>query len=282
MIAILGGLGAAVMWATATLCTSRSSRMIAPATVLAWVMLVGSTVTVPFALATGVPDGLDAGTLGWLTVMGAANVVGLLMVYNALRIGKVGIVSPITSAEGAVAALIAVLAGERIGAGAATMLVLIAAGVVLASFGRDDDALIRRHNGIAVALSTGAAGLFGVGLYITGWLSDRLPVAWVLLPPRVLGVLALAVPLTIAGRMRLSRRAAPLVVAAGLCEILGLASYALGARHGIAVAAVLSSQFAVVAAVVAYFLFRERLVRVQLVGIVAVLLGVGVLTALQA
>jgi drug/metabolite transporter (DMT)-like permease len=282
VIAILGGLGAAVMWATATLCTSRSSRMIAPATVLAWVMLVGSTVTVPFALATGVPDGLDAGTLGWLTVMGAANVVGLLMVYNALRIGKVGIVSPITSAEGAVAALIAVLAGERIGAGAATMLVLIAAGVVLASFGRDDDALIRRHNGIAVALSTGAAGLFGVGLYITGWLSDRLPVAWVLLPPRVLGVLALAVPLTIAGRMRLSRRAAPLVVAAGLCEILGLASYALGARHGIAVAAVLSSQFAVVAAVVAYFLFRERLVRVQLVGIVAVLLGVGVLTALQA
>lgn len=282
MIAILGGLGAAVMWATATLCTSRSSRMIAPATVLAWVMLVGSMVTVPFALATGVPDGLDAATLGWLTVMGAANVVGLLMVYNALRIGKVGIVSPITSAEGAVAALIAVLAGERIGAGAATMLVLIAAGVVLASFGRGEEAAARRHNGIAVALSTGAAGLFGVGLYITGWLSDRLPVAWILLPPRVLGVLALAVPLTIAGRMRLSRRATPLVVAAGLCEILGLASYALGARHGIAVAAVLSSQFAAVAAVVAYFLFRERLVRVQLVGIAAVLVGVAALTALQA
>lgn len=282
MIAIVGGLGAAVMWAIATLSTSRSSRMVAPATVLAWVMLVGSTVTAPLALATGVPDGLDAATLGWLVVMGTANVVGLLMVYNGLRIGKVGIVSPISSAEGAVAALIAVLAGERIGAGAAVMLGLIAVGVVLASLARDGDALARRHNGIAAGLATGAAVLFGVGLYIAGRLSDKLPVVWVLLPPRVLGVLALAVPLALAGRMRLTRRAAPLVVAAGLCEILGLASYTLGARHGIALAAILASQFAAVAAVVAYFLFHERLGRVQLVGVVVVLVGVAVLTALQA
>jgi len=72
------------------------------------------------------------------------------------------------------------------------------------------------------------------------------------------------------------------VVTSGLCEVFGFASYAVGARHGIAVAAVLASQFAALAAVAAYFLFHERLTRVQLTGIVAIAVGVAVLTAIQA
>src|SRR5438093_12561800 len=121
MIAILGGLGAAVMWATATLCTSRSSRMIPPVSVLASVMIVGSAASLPFAAVSGVPPQLDAGLIGWLLVIGVSNVGGLLLVYSALRVGKVGIVAAIASAEGAVAATIAVLAGERLSAAAARM-----------------------------------------------------------------------------------------------------------------------------------------------------------------
>jgi drug/metabolite transporter (DMT)-like permease len=45
---------------------------------------------------------------------------------------------------------------------------------------------------------------------------------------------------------------------------------------------VLASQFAAVAAVGAYVLFHERLSRVQLAGVVAILAGVAALTALQA
>ena len=41
MVAILGGLGAAMSWAIATLASSRSSRMIGPMSVLGWVMAVG-------------------------------------------------------------------------------------------------------------------------------------------------------------------------------------------------------------------------------------------------
>ncbi len=281
MTGILGGLGAAVMWATATLCTSRASRMIAPVAVLAWVMLVGAGAMAPFAVAAGVPPGLDAPTVGWLALMGTANLSGLLLVYSALRIGKVGIVAPIASAEGAVAAVIAVLAGEPVAAGAGAMLALIAVGVVLASLARGDGATDRR-DGVAVLLATGAAVVFGIGLYVAGRLSADLPVAWVLLPPRVLGVLALAVPLAVSRRLGLPQRVARLVVAAGLAEIVGFCSYVVGARHGIAVAAVLASQFAALAAVFAYFMFRERLARVQLVGVVAIVVGVAVLTGLQA
>jgi drug/metabolite transporter (DMT)-like permease len=72
------------------------------------------------------------------------------------------------------------------------------------------------------------------------------------------------------------------VLTAGLCEIAGMASYALGARHGIAVAAVLASQFAAVAAIGAYVLFHERLSAVQRTGAGVILLGVAVLTAVNA
>ena len=50
MIAILGGLGAAVAWAISTLCSSRSSRMIEPTSVAAWIMLVGLVIAVPPAV----------------------------------------------------------------------------------------------------------------------------------------------------------------------------------------------------------------------------------------
>jgi len=219
--------------------------------------------------------------LAWLVVIGVSNVGGLLLVYSGLRIGKVGIVAAITSAEGAVAATIAVLTGERLAVAAAMTLALIALGVILASFSREEDAAKRRHDGVAVLLSCGAALLFGVGLYAAGRVSTELPLSWVLLPPRVVGVVVVALPLLLVGKLRFSREAAPYVIAAGIAEIIGLGSYTVGARHGIAISAVLGSQFAALSAIVAFFLFRERLARVQLVGVTAIIVGVAALTVLR-
>jgi drug/metabolite transporter (DMT)-like permease len=133
-----------------------------------------------------------------------------------------------------------------------------------------------------VLLAGIAAVCFGIGLYATARVSDELPLVWALVPARVLGVAAVALPLVAARRLVLTRAALPLVVVSGLCEVGGFASLALGSRHGIAVAAVLASQFAAVAAVAAYVLFHERLTRVQLAGVLAILAGVAALTALQA
>ena len=79
----------------------------------------------------------------------------------------------------------------------------------------------------------------------------------------------------------MSRRLAPLVIASGVGEVAGFFAFTAGARHGIAVAAVLSSQWATIAAVAAYVLFRERLGRIQLIGVVVVIAGVALLSALR-
>ena len=282
MDAILGGLGAAAMWAVSTVSTSRSTKLVPPSSVLASVMLIGTIITAPFALASGVPEAFDAETLAWVVASGLANIVGLLLAYTSLRVGKVGVVAPITSTQGAVAALIAVLAGETIAPGSGLMLALIALGVALASLSSATDPAEGRGDGRSALLAGGSAALFGFGLYTIGRVSGDLPVAWVLFVQRLLGVLVLTVPMAALGRMRMTRRALPFVLLSGVCEIVGLAAFSVGARQGIAVTAILSSQFAALAAVVAYFLFDERLRRVQVVGVTAIVVGVAVLTSLQA
>jgi uncharacterized membrane protein len=249
--------------------------------VLAGVMTIGAALAAPLALATGVPATMRGANLLWLLGSGLANLLGLLLAYSALRVGKVGIVAPITSAQGAAAAVIAILAGERIAPGSGPMLALIALGVALASVsGTGGPSADRDRRG--PLLAGGAAALFGVGLYASGRLSNELPLAWILFVPRLLGVVVFAVPMALLGRVRLRRAAVPYIVLSGVCELLGLAFFTLGARGGIAIAAILASQFAALAAVLAYVLFGERLHRIQVAGVAAIVVGVAVLTGLQA
>jgi len=286
-MAILGGLGAAVAWAVTLLCTSRATRMIGSGSVLAWVMLVGFCIVVPWGALVGVPDELDGGSATWLLVAGLGNIVGLLLVYTALREGKVGIVGPIVSTEGAIAAVLAVLAGEHLAAGSAAMLALIAVGIALAATTAESSdvsevasAVDRARSVPMIALV--AACSFGTSIYATARASADLPIAWAVAPPRVLGVLLVFVPLVATSRLRVTRPSVPLVVIAGIAEVVGFALFAVGSRYGVAVAAVLASQFAAIAAVAAYFLFNERLTRVQLAGVATIVAGVAILTALQA
>ncbi|HYU04065.1 MAG TPA: EamA family transporter [Jatrophihabitantaceae bacterium] len=282
MTPILGGLLAACLFATATLCSSRSSRLIPPSSVLAWVMLVGLVVTVPTVGLAAAPVGVGAAEVGWLVVAGSGNVAGLLLAYSALRLGKVSIVAPVLSTEGAVAAVISVATGESIETASACLLLLIVVGVVLAAAAPDAIVTAPGSRLRPFVLAALAAGAFGTSLYATGHVSASLPLPWVILPARLIGVVGVTLPLLAAGRLRLTRRAAPLVVAGGLCEVLGFGAYALGARDGLAVAAVLASQFAGIAAISAFAFFRERLTRLQLSGVAIVAVGVALLSAVRA
>ena len=282
MIAILGGIGAAAVFATATLCSSRSTRMIGAGPVLAWVMILGTLIVVPWAGVEGVPVDLDAASIGWLAVAGCGNVAGLLLAYSALRLGKVGIVAPVVSTEGAIAAVIAVLAGEQISAGVGATLGVIALGILLAAATRTrEDTSVEAADWVVALYALAAAVSFGFSLYATARVSADLPIAWALLPARLVGLVVVALPLVLTARLTLTRPALPFVLASGAAEVVGFTLFAIGSRHGIAVSAVLASQFGAIAAAAAFVLFRERLATVQVVGVVVIVAGVSVLSALQ-
>ncbi len=308
MIAILGGLGAALLWAAATLASSRSSRMLGSRVVLGWVMLVGMVVGLPLAILSPGPATIEPSTFALLALAGTCGVVGLQLAYAALRIGKVSIVAPILATEGAVAALIAVALGDVIGPVAAAMLAVIAVGIVLSarSPGKtdvaagefdvvadaidepppvgappipDEHAIDARRSAI---LAIAAALVFGVALVAAGKAASLVPVTWVALTARIVAMGVVVLPLAIQGRMRMTRAALPLIVIAGLAEFLGAISHAFGARDSVAIAAVMGSQFAAVAAVAAFLLFKERIGRLQLVGVVLIVAGVTILSAVTA
>ena len=131
---------------------------------------------------------------------------------------------------------------------------------------------------VAVLLATAAAVAFGLSLYSTGHASADVPIAWALLPPRLLGTLVLFLPLLLLRRLRITRRAAPLVAGMAMCEVFGFTAFAIGAQYDVAVTSVLASQFAPIAAVAAFVLFKEKLGRTQIIGVAVIVIGVTALS----
>jgi drug/metabolite transporter (DMT)-like permease len=252
-----------------------------PSSVVAWMMLVGLAAALAMIAVDSEPLSFTLSDALWMLIAGAGNAFGLLLTYSALRQGKVGLVAPIASTEGAVAAVIAVSTGESIRTASLSLLVTIVAGIVLAALAKEERPVPGERKSLSIELAALAALAFGVSLFATGRLGASLPVGWALLPPRAVGVVAITIPLALTGRLHLVRAAWPLVVAAGLAEVAGFASYVVGARHDISVTAVLASQFAAIASLAAYFLFKERLTRLQLLGVALIVLGVAALTVVQ-
>lgn len=303
MIAILGGLGAAVLWAAANLASSRSSRMIGASSALAWMMFVGLAVTAPFVPFAGPLPNLTPILAFWLAASGLGSVIGLFFVYRGLRIGKVGPVLAIASTEGAIAAVVAVIAGEKLTIPVAVMLVVIAVGIAVVALATGDTADAGEAAGEATGgapdsspattkprrgadrqaalFGTAGAIAFGFSIYGTAQAGMSLPIVLAIMPARVTGVAFVFIPMALAGRLKMTRRAAPLVVITALGEVLGNAVYVLGARESIAIAAVLACQYAAVGAVAAFFLFRERLSMLQRSGVAAIAVGVAILTAVR-
>ncbi len=282
MVSIVFGLGTAIFFAAGSLLNSRAVRLIPAWSVVAWMMLIGLAITLPFAFAAGIPEGLGADTFAWLAMSGLGNVSGLVLASFAFRVGKVGIIAPILATEGAISATLAAMSGESIAPSVAMTLLVIVGGIVLAASAPDPAPIDHERPVLAALLALAGAACFGVSLFASGQLSQDLPIAWVLLPARVVGTVALAIPLIATRRLRITRKALPLVVTMGFTEVLGFTCFAIGAQYLVGVTSVLSSQFAPIAAVMAYLLFKERLGRLQILGVAVIVIGVVTLTVLTA
>lgn len=280
--AVLAGVVTAGIWAAATLLAARASRILGPWSTTSWVVLIGGLATLPLVLADGLPGAGDADEVAILAVVGLGYATGLILLYAALAGGKVPIAAPIVSTEGAIAATLAVLWGEAAGAPLLALLALVVAGVVLTTLepsGGPADVpagAIDRHALLAVA----AALAFGVSLFAAGRSSTEVPLSWVVAAGRLAGIGLVALPVLLVGRLRLVRAAVPFVLACGLLEVAGYFTFAWGAQDSIAVTAVLASQFAAAAAVVAH-LMGERIAPRQWLGVGMVTVSVTAITLLR-
>ncbi|HLH64792.1 MAG TPA: EamA family transporter [Solirubrobacteraceae bacterium] len=307
MIAILGGFGAALIWSVGAIFASRAAQKLGPRLTLAWVMGLGLVMMgaiLPFSSHAR----LSSAAVIWLVVGGAGNVGGLLLMYRALRVGQMGVVMPVVSTEGGIAALIAIITGQAVGVLRGAALAVTVLGVMLTAFARSpvredepapspsvlEPAMAgaleppkvsvnlphpRGHEDrVGAAWACLGALVFGVGLFGTGRAGSLVPAGWAILPPRVVGVVVVTLPMALRGQLRVPTGMIGAVTLSSACEIGGFYAYAVGARHGIAVAAVLSTLTGAIAAGFGRVLFGERLRFTQLVGIATIFVGVATLS----
>ena len=278
MIPILGGLGAALCWGASTVVASRSTRILGSQQALAYVMLLGFAALALLAPVNGVPAHAGGHPWAWALLAGAGSAAGLSMMYRALRLGKVGVVAPIASTEGAIAAVISIALGEQLTAGVTVCLIVVACGVVLVTMrGRASDVHLRPS-----MYALGASCLFGVNLVASSRAGDVLGPLWTILVARIVGVSLIALPLILRGSLRSPGRAWWMVAFSAAAEVLGFTFYVIGSHHGVAIPAVLGSQFAAVATIGSFVIFGERISRRQIAGATVIVIGVSALAALQA
>lgn len=257
-----------------------SNRAIAYRQILVATLLGG------VACYMGGPAPLDASAVGYTVLVSILGYLPLLLFFQGLRIGKVGIISALTQAKIIVTASLSVLfLAEGLSVIQILGLLLVFAGLVALSLSRDEMAaaadnnagLLRLARGAGYALSAGV--LWGVVFFLFKFCVSRVGpwVASFVIELTVLCCSALHVLLT-EGTLRTSgvtRNTLLLVLAGAISAAFGTLFFNVGITYSnVSVVCTFTFSAAAVSAVAGWIFLGERLDRRQIISVAAVIAGV--------
>ena len=312
-IGILLATGVAILWGSADVCATLGARRLGTMTTT-FISLLVSVITLTLfgaiafrqlaltsqMLALSIPLGLLTGLMAAL---------GYATFYRGLELGPIAIVSPLAAADGAIAAVLAILLlHESVSAWQVGTLLVIFFGIILASTNLEELLRLLRPSGDRPLARGGirwgiiAALAFGVMLFGIGAASQRwgwfLPIFWT----RFFGALALAgvigwrsyrsrnsqisgsagsrkgIDVSFfrlgAGQRNAVERISILPLGVGLFETAGLVMYSVGTQiAATSIVATISSTFTLIPILFGITFLRERPAVNQLVGVCMVIAG---------
>lgn len=271
---VIYGLLAALGWGTGDFLLSRISRQIGLRQALLWAQMLGiGAIGLVLLLSR---DALPTDGRLWLlaVVVNIFNVAGTVLLYRALTIGTLAIVSPIAASFAVVTAGLAVAGGERPEPLAFGGALLVVAGVIVVSRA-GAEGRTASLKGIGAAM--GAALCYGIFFWMLAPVSAGMGIAWPVLVGRLLAVLTALVMLGLAReRPCLPPRSTwGALTTAVIFDTGAFLSYNLGiATAYVSVVAALASIFSAVTVILAWLILRERLASLQWAGVAAVIVGV--------
>ena len=272
---VVFGLASAACWGAGDFCGGLATKRTHVYSVVIASQLVGVVMLIGLALAFAekVPSPVH---LLWGSLGGLAGTLGLIAFYSALASGRMGVAAPVAGVIGAAAPAIlgAVLEGWP---GTARAVGFVLALIAVWFISRTEDAAFRvRELGLAAV-----AGLsFGVFFMFIHRASET-AVLWPLVAARLTSLSMLFIVATATRQPRLPEvKHLPLVALVGVLEVGGNAFYALAAHVGrLDVAAVISSLYPGTTVWLAWLILKERITRLQTVGIVAALAAIVLIAA---
>jgi drug/metabolite transporter (DMT)-like permease len=214
----------------------------------------------------------------WSAAGGVFGGVGIALLYHALSIGKMGVVSPITAViAAAFPVVVGIVRGDALRWFQLLGIFVALVAVVLISLSKEETGEREiRTAGVKEAIASGVAlGIFFLALGIgqRGHGFDGLLAARI-------GSVGCLLLLALARRTapRLPRAAVGAVVASGAIDMAANALYVVAAQTGeLAVASVLTSLYPASTVLLARVVLRERLQQVQKLGVALALIGVALI-----
>jgi drug/metabolite transporter (DMT)-like permease len=274
----------ALVYGAADFCGGLAARRMPALAVVVWSQVIGSAVLlVVLPLGGGVPRASD---FLWGIACGVAGAGAIILLYRALAVGTMGVVSPVTAVlAAAVPVAFAVVRGDRPAPLAVAGIALALIAVVLVSSappaaGTTGDAPLARTTprqrlapGVLEALGAGVAfGFFFIAFSRTHADSGLYPLVTTRMTSLALlagGGFALRAP------MRVHRAG---LVTVALCGVMDMAAnifFVLATHRGaLEIVAVISSLYPAATVALAAILLHERLGAIQWAGVVVALTGV--------
>ncbi len=276
LAAIAFGLASAAFWGAGDFSGGLAARRTAVLGVVVVSHGIGLCLMVGLALLRAEPPPAPADLI-WGCLSGLSGVIGVAALYRALAVGQMGVAAPVAAVfTAAVPVLVAFLTE-----GLPRPLQFIGFGLALAGvwfLARPERTLQSRPQGLGLAVLAGLG--FGVLLVGLGQVSQG-AFFWPLAAARATSFSA-TLTLALARRRAWAPERSALwpVILAGILDVGGNAFYILATQAGrLDIAAVLASLYPASTVALAWLLLKERVTRVQLLGVGAALVAILCITA---
>ena len=222
---------------------------------------------------------MSASLTVWLigTVAAVLTVSGALALSKAFALGKASIVAPLVTSYGVVTTLLSWAGGEQISLIQLLCIALCVIGVILSSIHSDSKIPHTTQASSSIAYALLAAVFYGTSFWLQGHFV--LPVLGPVTMLWLAYLIGLIVLVVIVLRIEDGLKIPPLkncmtLTGASLMNLGGFSSFAWGAVAGsVSVVTVISTLSGGIAAILGYVFFKERLTKMQVLGVVLVLVG---------
>lgn len=213
----------------------------------------------------------------WGTLAGICGGAGIALLYHALSIGKMGVVSPVTAVLAAAVPVVASIAfGQHLAKQQLIGIVVSLIAIVLISLTFEDGVREFSTRGLKEAGASGIA--LGGFLWFLGRTHPEAGLYGVFAASAASVVLLALVGLITRVNFRPQRNSLPLILLSGAQDMGANILYVLAAFNGsLAIAAVLTSLYPASTVFLARVVLKERLGAVQWLGVVFALAGVALI-----
>jgi drug/metabolite transporter (DMT)-like permease len=279
------GLLAAVMWGGTDFLVGLNARAVGVKRAVYFGQALGFCIMslLLIAFPAFILKSMSASLDVWLIGTGAAvlTVSGALALSKAFALGKASIVAPLVTSYGVVTTLLSWAAGEQISLIQLFCIALCVLGVILSSIHSDSKIPHTTQAGSSIAYALLAAVFYGTSFWLQG--HYVLPVLGPVTMLWLAYLIGLMVLIVIVLRIEDGLKIPPLkncmtLTGASLMNLGGFSSFAWGAVAGsVSVVTVISTLSGGIAAILGYVFFKERLAKIQILGVVLVLIGAFVL-----